>query len=368
MVDFGPAANGVSFGRYVTSALNGNRVEFTAMNQRTFGADNPPTVDDFRTGTGRTNSGPLVGPVVISEVMYHPPDLAGGFDDFANEFIELRNITANAVPLYDPSFSTNVWRLKDAVAFNFPPNTSIPANGTIVVVSFNPSDTALLNAFRAKYSVQAGAVILGPYSGKLDNSSDSVELARPDPPQTVPGPDFGFVPYILVDKVKYFDTAPWPLAPDGTGQSLNRVTLGNYGNDPVNWTAATPSPGPQGANPDGDGDGMDDAWEQQYFGNLNRDGTGDLDSDGLTDLQEFLAGTNPTLASSTLRLTIVSTGPTVLRFSAVANKSYTVEYKNAFSAPSWTLLRSEPSGAARTVQFTDSAGPSSTRFYRVRTP
>lgn len=368
VVDFGPSARDVSFGRYITSVMNGNTVEFTALSQRTFGVDNPPTVDDFRTGTGKTNTGPMVGPVVISEVMYHPTDLTGGIDDVANEFIELRNLTGNAVPLYDPTFPTNVWRLKDAVSFNFPPNTSIPANGVIVVVSFNPSDTTTLNTFRTKYSVQAGAVILGPYSGKLDNSSDSVELARPDSPQTVPGPEFGLVPYILVDKVKYSDAAPWPVAPDGAGQSLTRATLANYGNDPVNWTAATPTPGPQGANPDTDGDGMDDAWEQTYFGNLTRNGSGDFDSDGLTDLQEFLAGTNPTQAASTLRLTVVSTGPTVLRFNAAANKTYTVEYKNTLGAPSWTLLRSEAAGAARTVQFTDSISPTATRFYRVRTP
>jgi hypothetical protein len=36
---------------------------------------------------------------------------------------------------------------------------------------------------------------------------------------------------------------PWPTTPDGTGQALERVTDGNYGNDVANWTAATPSPG-----------------------------------------------------------------------------------------------------------------------------
>jgi len=310
----------------------------------------------------------MVGPVVISEVMYHPPDLAGGIDDVANEFIELRNITGSAVPLFDPANPPNTWRLKDAVSFNFPTGMNIPANGTIVVVSFNPSDTATLNAFRTKYSVPAGAVILGPYSGKLDNSSDSVELARPDPPQSVLGPDFGLVPYILIDKVKYSDMAPWPVTPDGAGQSLTRATLANFGNDPINWTAATPTPGPQGPNPDADGDGMDDSWEQQFFGNLNRNGSGDFDNDGMTDLAEFLGGTNPTLSSSTLRLVIVSINPVVLRFDAAANKAYTVEHKNNLNASSWTFLQGVPSGLARTVQLTDSAGGTTNRFYRVRTP
>ena len=39
-----------------------------------------------------------------------------------------------------------------------------------------------------------------------------------------------------------------------------------------------------------DQDGMADAWENQYFGNLSRDGTGDYDGDGVSDL----LGTDPT--------------------------------------------------------------------------
>jgi hypothetical protein len=72
-VNFGPSANGVSFGRYRTSV----GIDFTAMAQRTFGVDAPVSVAQFRAGTGKTNSYPRIGSVVISEIMYHPPDLVG---------------------------------------------------------------------------------------------------------------------------------------------------------------------------------------------------------------------------------------------------------------------------------------------------
>lgn len=46
---------------------------------------------------------------------------------------------------------------------------------------------------------------------------------------------------------------------------------------------------------DSDDDGLLDAWETQYFGDLSRNGLGDFDQDGLTDMAEHDAGTDPTL-------------------------------------------------------------------------
>lgn len=49
---------------------------------------------------------------------------------------------------------------------------------------------------------------------------------------------------------------------------------------------------------DTDMDGMLDDWEILYFGVLARDGSGDFDGDGISDLQEFLDNTDPTLDES----------------------------------------------------------------------
>src|SRR5262245_24433103 len=46
---------------------------------------------------------------------------------------------------------------------------------------------------------------------------------------------------------------------------------------------------------DTDSDGMDDDWEILHFGNLSRTGTGDFDSDGLTDREEYISNFNPTV-------------------------------------------------------------------------
>lgn len=51
-------------------------------------------------------------------------------------------------------------------------------------------------------------------------------------------------------------------------------------------------------NPDADGNGIADAWEQLYFPNGAPSPETDSDGDGTTNRFEYIAGTNPTLKSS----------------------------------------------------------------------
>src|SRR6185295_18702068 len=105
----------------------------------------------------------------------------------------------------------------------------------VLLVNCNPTNGAMASAFRAKYGVSAGVRLFGPYSGKLDNSGDDVELKKPTTPV------LGVVPYVLMDKVDYRDATPWPAGADGFGLSLQRRDQTAYGNDPANWVAAPQS-------------------------------------------------------------------------------------------------------------------------------
>jgi len=234
---FGASANGVSFGRYATSL----GVEYPAMSARTFGVDSPATVAQFRTGTGAANSGPRIGPVIINELMYHAPTGLNGSED---EYIELLNVSGAPAALFDPANPMNTWRI-EGVDFTFPQGITLAAGAHALVVNFDPLNGAALATFRGLYGVSPTVPVYGPYLGRLSNEGETIELLRPDPPQQPPAPDAGFVPYILVDRVGYTDSAPWPSGTnvDGGGRSLQRKSSASYGNEPLNWVASAPTAG-----------------------------------------------------------------------------------------------------------------------------
>lgn len=229
--NFKASPNNVSFGRYVDSQTNAHYVLQSANT------------------LGTANALPRVGPVVVSEIMYHPPDLTNGGDNDLDEFIELQNITGASVPLFctftnEPGYGaaalTNTWQLRNAVDFNFPANITLAAGARLLVVGFNPTNAAQLAAFRALYNVSGAVPVFGPWSGKLDNSVEQIELKYPDRPDVA---GTVFVPYVMVEQISYADTNPWPAAAEGLGNSLQRHVTTAFGNDPTNWFAGSPTAG-----------------------------------------------------------------------------------------------------------------------------
>lgn len=211
-VEFEAADNGVSFGRHP----NGDG-DWVTLATPSLGSANGP---------------PRNGPVVISEIMYHPPN-----DDPALEYLELMNVSAGPVPLFDPAHPTNTWRLTGAVDLALPTNLTLAAGQRLLAVG-----TANVAAFRSAYSLAATVTVVGTWSGRLDNGGESVRCYKPGSPE----PD-GFVPYVLVDRVNYGDAAPWPAAPDGNGPSLERIVVTDFGNTASNWFAGAPGGSPGAA-------------------------------------------------------------------------------------------------------------------------
>jgi hypothetical protein len=354
---YGAAPNPVSFGRYVNSSSNEH---FVLQSLNTLGTN---------------NAYPRVGPVVISEIMYHPPDYAFAEDNALDEFIELQNITATNVPLYDPNAVSNTWRLRNAVDFDFPTNVVLPPDGRLLVVNFDPQIYGFArSAFVSKYAVPTNVPIFGPWDGKLDNGGETIELKRPDNPNATPTNTT--VPYYLVEEISYDDSTPWPTNADGGGTSLQRIDSSLYGNDSMNWQAAASTagqPNPSGPAPDVDRDGLPDAWELTY-GLDPSDSTGDNgaggdpDFDGANNLQEYMNGTNPKAGVEVLRFDRISLSNqmAVLEFNTVSGRTYAVEAVTNLSATNaWLMVTNGIPGNGGPIMVQDPVGPDG-RFYRLR--
>ena len=289
------------------------------------------------------------------------------------EFIELLNLSDTPLPLFDPLHPSHVWRLAGAVAFSFPSGTTVPARGRLVVTPFDPvADPAELAAFRAAYAPGIESALVGPYSGRLDNGGESVELYRPDTPQGDLRPDAGFVPLLLVDRVEYSSRDPWPVEAGGDGASLHRRVPEAYGNEPENWMAAKPSPGRAHADLDTDEDGLPDDWETRFGTDPEvPDRLADPDRDGMTNIEEYRTGTDPLSAASVLALEslAIDSDRVTLRFPAAANHSYSVLYADRLGGTHWSELADVPAADSdRWVTVEDLAPSPSGRFYRVLTP
>jgi len=175
------------------------------------------------------NSGPAIPDIVISEIHYNP---SNGTD---YEFVELYNRSSSDVTLMTEVTTETLpgnfitenlpWRLK-GTGFEFPAGTTITA-GSCILVAKNP----------AMYS-SAPCAVYGPYDGKLDDGGEELELQ-------IPGDqEYGQNRYwIPIEKINYDDELPWPITPDGNGDSLQRLNKNTYGRDYTNWTATEANPG-----------------------------------------------------------------------------------------------------------------------------
>jgi hypothetical protein len=88
----------------------------------------------------------------------------------------------------------------------------------------------------------------------------------------------------------------------------------------------------------------------------------------MTNLQEYLAGTNPKSPASVLRITSIdrAAADIVLAFPSVFGKTYRVEQSPSVSGP-WTTLTDNLPGTGDLINVEDVEGADANvrRFYRV---
>ena len=127
---------------------------------------------------------------------------------------------------------------------------------------------------------------------------------------------------------------------------------------------------------DSNGNGIADAWEYLYFGGLLAPGQQNTspNGNGMTLLQDYEDGINPTLADTGLAITAYTTNAggasSRVTFTSTTSRIYTIEVNTDLTQPlNWTDsgLGSFAPDAGSTTTRTVTQGSATKRFYRVQT-
>ena len=153
--------------------------------------------------------------MVINEINYHSSD-----DEDAKDWVELHNFSSTPVDLEG-------WYLSDADDANqyIIPELPLGPEGYLVI-------TADSLAFRAIHG--DGCRVVGDLGFNLSNGGELIRLF--DPLGT------------LVDSLTYSDSDPWPVAPDGSGPTLELIHPALDNSQSQNWAASDGLGTPGGRN------------------------------------------------------------------------------------------------------------------------
>jgi len=92
---------------------------------------------------------------------------------------------------------------------------------------------------------------------------------------------------------------------------------------------------------DSDGDGIPDWWELWHNLNPNNptDAALDSDGDGVSNLNEYLAGTDPRDAADYFHIASITAGANcIMSFQSALNRLYTLESRTNLAVGSWTVV------------------------------
>lgn len=122
---------------------------------------------------------------------------------------------------------------------------------------------------------------------------------------------------------------------------------------------------------DADHDGMADAWEQEFLGGTSASPSGDEDHDGVSNIQEYLSGTNPNSEQSWFGITNIDiqASSILVSWPAESGGVYILERSDRLypTNQSWTTVSVWRQGMTDgPVAIADYSRGGTSAFYRVR--
>jgi hypothetical protein len=152
-------------------------------------------------------TGVTVPPLVITKIHYNPATSTSYPVSGDQEFIEITNTGTATVNL------SGIYFKELGMTYQFPYNSSISGNSSLYLASNS-----------TVFQAQNGFAPFGQFTRNLSNKSEKLVLADA----------FGNI----IDNVEYFDSAPWPTAPDGNGSYLQLVSASLDNNLGPSWIAS----------------------------------------------------------------------------------------------------------------------------------
>lgn len=159
-------------------------------------------------GSFSSCNNPIIPPLVISKIHYNPAITNGITTTNDLEFIEITNNGNSPINL------TGYYIKELGISYQFPINSTISAGQAIFLAS---NATIFQNAY--------GFPAFGQYSRNLSNKTYKITIADANGN--------------TIDTVEYFDSAPWPTTPDGSGPYLKLSDLNLDNSLASSWVASS---------------------------------------------------------------------------------------------------------------------------------
>lgn len=292
--------------------------------------------------------------LAITEMLYNPagptaPESAAGFTDGDQfEFLQIKNIGAQAIDLHGVRFT-------DAITFDY---------GTSKVRALAPGAYALiasdLAAFRQRYGTSHDPILAGEYGGKLNNGGEHMRLID--------------AAGNTLQDFSYAVTDPWPDLSALDGHSIQIIDPASSHADGANWKASAQL----GGNPGGRLTFA--AWQAASFPDQSLSAPdADPDDDGLDNFTEFALGTPPLSRDNSVPLpragmaTIGADSYLTLEFTRQpGDRAVEFAAQSSSDLSTWTESNSEvappvtnPDGTITTV-LRDTVATGEQRFIRLK--